>query len=449
VTGSVSLSSDGEQLAFIRNLPDVGEDAVFIADTSGGAERKIAARKLPNFFRSLCWSPDKTRLIAGAGSFVPTYNSYLVELPLNGGNENQFSQQTWLFIGDIAWVSDRKGLVFDASDHESTSVDSKQLWFVSYPEGEANRITNDLNNYDGVSVTSDSRRLVTLQSETTGNIWLANTSDQGPTQLTIGSGRVDGHGGVAWTADGQIVYSSQASGQMDLWIMKADGSNQRQITTNSRNNHHPAVTPDGRYIVFTSDRRGTPNIWRVDIDGSNPKQLTSGSGETNPNCTPDGKGVVYTLLGAGKPTVWRVSIDGGAPQQLINDYATTPATSPDGKSIACLYQEDQQNSRLKLAIFPIEGGHALRTFEVAGLPGDSSTWPPINWSSDSRAISYVVTSGGTSNIWSQPITGEPAKQLTNFKSDRIFAFAWSRDGKQLMYSRGTVSSDVVLISNFQ
>jgi len=449
VSGSVSLSPDGAQLAFIRNLPDVSEDAVFIANTNGEDERKIAARKLPNFFRALCWLPDKTKVVAAAGSFVPKYNSYLVELPLNGGNEKQLTQRTWLFMGDIAWVADSKGFVFTASDQESGSIDTKQLWFVSYPDGDAHRITNDLNNYNGVSVTGDSRRLVTLQAGTTGNIWLANAGDLNrSTQLTIGSGRVDGHDGVAWTTDGQIVYSSQASGDMDLWIMKADGSNQRQLTSSSRNNHHPVITPDGRYIVFTSDRAGTPNIWRLDIDGSNPKQLTSGSGETSPRCTPNGKWVVYTLLGAGKPTIWRVSIEGGAPQQLINAYATAPAMSPDGKSIACFYRDEQVNSRVKLALFSIEGGQPVRTFDVAGLPADSAILTPLDWASDNRAISYVVTSGGVSNLWTQPISGDPAKQFTNFKADRIFAFAWSGDGKQLIYSRGSVSSDVVLISNF-
>ncbi|PWT88640.1 MAG: hypothetical protein C5B55_12750 [Blastocatellia bacterium] len=449
VTRSVSLSPDGQQVAFIRNLPDVGEDAVFIANTSGGAERKIASRKLPNFFHSICWLPDQTKLVAAAGSFVPTYNSYLVELPVGGGSEKQISQQTWLSMGDITYVPESKGLIFAASDQESGGMDSKQLWYVSYPRGEAHRVTNDLNNYNGISVTGDSRRLVTLQTETTGNIWVSNSGDSAQaTQLTVGTARVDGRDGLAWTRDGQIVYSSQANGEMDLWIMKGDGSNKRQVTSNSRNNHHPVVTADDRYIVFTSDRAGTPNIWRVDIDGSNPKQLTSGSGEATPYCTPDGKWVIYTLPGAGKPTIWRVSIEGGAPQQLINAYATSPASSADGRSIACFYRDEQVNSRIKLAIFNSEGGQPFHTFEISGMPSDSASWPPIAWTNDSRAVNYVVTVGGVSNIWTQPISGEAARQSTSFKSDRIFAFAWSRDGKQLAYSRGNVSSDVVLISNF-
>jgi Tol biopolymer transport system component len=60
-------------------------------------------------------------------------------------------------------------------------------------------------------------------------------------------------------------------------------------------------------------------------------------------------------------------------------------------------------------------------------------------------LTYVETRAGVSNIWSKPIDGGPAKQLTNFKSDRIFLHDWSSDGKRLALARGAWSSDVVLI----
>ena len=64
-----------------------------------------------------------------------------------------------------------------------------------------------------------------------------------------------------------------------------------------------------------------------------------------------------------------------------------------------------------------------------------------------KALDYLLT-GGASNIWRQALAGGPPKQITNFKSDLIFSFDWSRDGKQLALARGATSSDVILISNF-
>jgi serine/threonine protein kinase/Tol biopolymer transport system component len=449
VTSAVAMSRDGQKIAFIRKVADMGEDVLFVADANGGNERRIAARKLPNFFGAVTWSPEGNSLVCAAGSFVPTYNTYLVEIRVDDPKEKPVGNQTWPSLGEIAWLPDASGVVVTAADYDSSGPEARQLWYVSYPSGEARRITNDLNNYNEISLTSDSKRVVTIQSTSTCNLWLANSSDWNePNQVTTGS-KLDGHEGVDFMSTSQLVYSSSVTGKLDLWIANIDASNQRQLTVNAGNNRHPVVTRDGRYVIFESDRAGTANIWRIDIDGTNPIRLTSGSGESDPDVTPDGKWVVYTLLGAGRPTVWRVSIDGGAPEQIINKYTTKPVVSPDGKAIACFYGEEQPNTRIKLAIFNIDGGNPIRTFDtqLADVTGWSDS--TLHWSADGRALTYVLTAGDTSNLRSQPISGESSKQLTNFKANRIFSFDWSPDGKQMIISRGTVTSDVVLMSNFR
>ncbi len=74
---------------------------------------------------------------------------------------------------------------------------------------------------------------------------------------------------------------------------------------------------------------------------------------------------------------------------------------------------------------------------------------PIRWTHDGSALTYIVNRGGVSNIWIQPLDGSPARQLTDFKSDRIFSFDWSRDGKWLALSRGPEQRDVVVMSDFK
>ncbi len=61
----------------------------------------------------------------------------------------------------------------------------------------------------------------------------------------------------------------------------------------------------------------------------------------------------------------------------------------------------------------------------------------------------MKTSGGVSNIWRRPLDGGEPKQVTSFTSDRITAFAVSRDGKRLALARGTTTSDVVLIKDLK
>jgi Tol biopolymer transport system component len=87
------------------------------------------------------------------------------------------------------------------------------------------------------------------------------------------------------------------------------------------------------------------------------------------------------------------------------------------------------------------------TLPVTAIGSDGQVW--VRWMPDGRALTYVDNRGGIANIWSLPLNGGEPKPLTDFKSDQIFAFAWSRDGKQLVCSRGVVTSDVVLITDFK
>ena len=84
---------------------------------------------------------------------------------------------------------------------------------------------------------------------------------------------------------------------------------------------------------------------------------------------------------------------------------------------------------MRLAVIPFEGGQPAKTFDL----------PPtfhrggLRWTPDGHAIAYTARRDGASNIWAQPLDGGAPKQLTSFKSDEIFRFDWSRDGKQLTW----------------
>ena len=62
---------------------------------------------------------------------------------------------------------------------------------------------------------------------------------------------------------------------------------------------------------------------------------------------------------------------------------------------------------------------------------------------------YTEDRGGVTNIWRVALDGGKPVKLTDFKDGIIRSLAWSRDGQQLAISRGTQTSDVVLISNFR
>ncbi|MFN2493929.1 MAG: TolB family protein, partial [Pyrinomonadaceae bacterium] len=151
--------------------------------------------------------------------------------------------------------------------------------------------------------------------------------------------------------------------------------------------------------------------------------------------------IVYSTA-SGKRTVWKMPAGGGEPVQLTDKISRVPTVSPDGKLVAYFYRDE--NAPWRLAVAPLEGGEPLKTFAVPRTFIRMSRWTP-----DGRAVAYIDTRGGVSNILAQPLDGGKPKQLTDFKVDRIFRFDFSRDGKQLALSRGTIINDVVLIKDFK
>jgi Tol biopolymer transport system component len=327
-------------------------------------------------------------------------------------------------------MPDGSRLIFSA--RESIGSPS-QIWYLSYPGGETHRLTNDLNDYVGVSLSSDPAVLITVQSENVSNIWVApNNNPRQAHQIT--TGKLDGTQGLSWTPDGKIVYAAGASGRWDLWIADPHRTSPKQLTADAGNNLSPSVSPDGHYIAFVSDRTGSRHIWRIDIDGSNARQLTNDKGEWNPQFLPDSQGVLYETTTAG---FWKVPIDGGQP--LLQVSVSTSAgmvISPDGKWVAASYWEPAAR---KTAIYSVEGNTPQKILDILTVF--------TRWTPDGHALASIENNNST--IMIHGIDDGSRKQLIDVAPDRIFSFAWSRDGKQLALARGRVSKDVVLITNFK
>ena len=435
----VTLSPDGKRMAFLRGYPADGQSALIVAKADGASEQKLAIRKDPDFFSGAedapAWSPDGTIIACPAGT-TGADGSYMgvLEVRVQDGSAKLLTPQRWWRIRRMAWLRDGRGLVFAGQEQES---DPAQLWYLSYPAGEVRRITNDLNDYRSVSLTADGTSLVTVQSGLLSSIWIAPNGDTQHAK-DIRANNADGVEGMSWTPDGRLVYTSRASGHSDIWMMDQDGGNQKQLTADGSNNKWPVASADGRYIIFMSDRAGLQSIWRMEINGNNPKELTVGGSGWQPDCSPDSQWVIYRT-GFGNHTLWKVSIDGGEPVQVNDKASSRPAISPDGKWIACAYFGPEG---IKTAVYPFAGGEPVRILDVSS-PGFYVRWTP-----DGLALAHIDRQTQR-NIVSQPVDGGPPKPLTDFQADRIFRFAWSRDGKQLALVRGNVTSDVVLIRNFR
>ncbi|MGH9874293.1 MAG: protein kinase domain-containing protein [Pyrinomonadaceae bacterium] len=445
IAGAITLSPDGKQIAFVRANRSPDETTLIVANADGAEEKKLAAHKFPDAFLTgggPAWSPDGS--IIACGYFNRTGGTYrnVLAVRVADGTEQPITSLRWggQTGQRVAWLADNTGVLATGAEQGGSLP---QIWYLPWPGVEGRHVTNDLNGYAGLTLTADSGTLSAVRSERAINLWIAPNGDASRTrQISFGAEREDGIAGLSWTPDGKIVYRSQAGGNENVWIMAADGRGNQQLSANASINIDPAVSPDGRYVVWSSRRAHNTNLWRMDIDGSNLKQLTSGVGERGPQISLDGKWVLYWV--AGDLALFKIPIDGGDPARVTDKVASMPVFSPDGKLIACNYL-DQASGQYKIAVIPFDGGSPIRSLDVPS----PSYFRPLQWTPDGRAIAFIRNSNGVSNIWTQPLDGSAQKQLTDFKDQRIFNFAWSRDGKQLALSRGVLNSDVVLITGFK
>ena len=450
--GPVSFSPDGKQFVLVRgNYPNPGESALVIANIDGSGERNLAIKKSPQrftpiFFTGPSWSPDG-KIIAST-VFTVGGRSKVIGFSIADGSEKELTSESWQFAARVQWLRDMSGVMVVAGDSAASSM----LWIVNYPDGRTRRVTNDLNAYRSIALTEDGKKLVSVQSLGLVNLWVVPDGDASKATRSS-TGNVSSFfsltgSNVSWTPDGSIVYVSNEGGSAGIWITDREGRNRRQLTSNNGTNVSPAVSADGRYVVFGLWQDGKRNLWRINLDGSNPVKLTSGLADSFPTLSPDSRWVVYTTYEGAKPTLWKVSIDGGTPVQITDHVAIVASVSPDGKYIAYTYPEssDPFAPGNRIAVMPFDGGPNVRTFEV---PASGTVTTVLQWAADGKSVFYSVNANNVSNIWSQSIDGGPPKQVTDFKELLITGFSWSRDGKQLACTRGTLVRDAVLITDLK
>jgi serine/threonine protein kinase len=443
VDSPVAFSPDGKRIVFKRNNQTPGESALFTANADGSGEQKLVAREIPyEFTNAPAWSPDGKMIACPVQHYMADKaERFVVTIDAETGAMQRLTPQNFYGMGKIAWLADGSGLVARASE-TSAEFFNAQIWFVSYPDGKAQRITNDLNHYDTISLTKDSRTMAAVRVDKKFAIWLLPDGDSNRArQISANPANMDGFDTLSFMPDGRIVFYSHASGQDAIWIMNPDGTNRKQLTDDSSSNYSGVASPDGRYIVFVSEREGKKEtLFRMDADGSNQKPI--GSGVLPGEFTPDGKWFIAESH-AGQWHIVKIPVDGGEPVRLTEEgiRVTRPEVSPDGKFFSCHYKEPDKP--WKAAIIPIEGGKPVKILDIPQTAIPSELCPGLLWSPGGRTLTFR---DGMMNLWLLPLDGSAPRQLTNFNSDSIFWYAWSPDGKTLAVTRGNSTSDVVLMS---
>lgn len=146
----------------------------------------------------------------------------------------------------------------------------------------------------------------------------------------------------AWSADGQLLaYSKQEIRQHPkIYIYDVSRQTRHLVVDSEGSNLSPSFSPDGQKLLYSSTVGGNADIYEMRLDNGNTRQLTTlPSTEVQPSYVSDGQGFVYTSdkKSAGRPRIYRYDFATQSSTQITTkDYAASPQLSRDGQRLAYL-----------------------------------------------------------------------------------------------------------------
>jgi Tol biopolymer transport system component len=240
----------------------------------------------------------------------------------------------------------------------------------------------------------------------------------------------------AFSPDGQwIIFSSNRSGNLDLWKLSPATGALRRITEDAADDWDPAFTPDGKSIIWSTSRAGHFEIWICAADGTGARQVSNdGFDAENPTATPDGRFIVYNSGNPEKSGIWKIRSDGSEATRIVPGTWSTPEVSPDGTFVAFRTSTEPRSVR----VARIDDGEVQRF--VIDAPGGAQNGRP-RWMPDGKALAFTASDGhGGRVILVQGFapgqdTAATRRPLAAFEAGALIeSFGISPDGRRAIVS---------------
>jgi Tol biopolymer transport system component len=446
------FSPDGRQIVFLRQRADAAgmSSVVGLAAADGSRLRELA--RLPSgAFVHPRWSPDG-RTVAATQS--PLQLGEPTVIALVGADDGQVRLLpppggTSVWPGGLAWAGNDRIL---CSQPESvvgaqTGIGSRIVALELGPRRERALLYSPANIllFDAlapgrlvleVRSLRQNLRLVPLGLPQPG-AWLTrgNSTDRQPVPSPDGA---------------QIVFSSNRSGNLDLWTQSRTTGALRRLTDDPAQDSDPAFTPDGR-LLWSSNRGGHFEVWLAEADGAGARQVTrDGVDAENPVATPDGRSLLYASGNPAARGLFKVDLDGRGASRVVSGNLMLPEGSPDGRFVA--FVSDQGSERAALRVVRLADGGA--TGFVLPLPawsaGGTIDHGRCRWTPDGRALAYIDRAEhGACSVFIQDFAEAgprgPRRLLADMGPDLdAESLAFSPDGSQLIVSFREQLDDLML-----
>jgi Tol biopolymer transport system component len=246
-----------------------------------------------------------------------------------------------------------------------------------------------------------------------------------------------------WSLDGsKVAFQSNRGGKLyQVYVMDADGANERRVSAEGVDDRHPSWSPTGTALAVDSGSESVREIWTVDLATGARTQVTKlGTIATFPSWSPDGKQLSFYSYRGGVLDLWAVGVDGSNPKQLTRGLASEQQQqctfachaapfSPDGNRLAYATTGRSEVWTMRAS----DGGDAQRVSPEADASGSHF---PI-YLADGRLLyvtEHVTPGQAWTDVWSVRPDGSEPRQPVMQDVQAQGPFAISADGQWLLFA---------------
>ncbi|HEY8459512.1 MAG TPA: winged helix-turn-helix domain-containing protein [Blastocatellia bacterium] len=254
----------------------------------------------------------------------------------------------------------------------------------------------------------------------------------------------------SWSPDGRMIaYSSDRSGNLDIWVRLVSDGNPIRVTTSEAHDWQPDWAPEGNLLAFRSERDGG-GLFVMPVFGGKERKVSSFG--SYPHWSPDGRQILFYSSPLREetveiPKVYVVGLDGQAPREAMSDVLPQfeyfrVAWSPDGKHIS-IWGWHRKRGNWEFWTVPLDGGppaiSEIDSKVEERIREASVTFSNFVWSPSGRALYFEGTSQTVKNLWKVEVEPRsrrwiagPERLTTGAGLDRDIAI--SPDGRKLAFT---------------
>lgn len=261
-------------------------------------------------------------------------------------------------------------------------------------------------------------RYISFSSNQSGNadIYIIDINGENLRNITD---RRTNEADATWSPDGRfLAYSSDQNGNFDIYVMDIETGKNRRLIQDPGVDACAAWSPDGQWIAFCSNRSGSFEIYKIDVRGKNLQRLTRlPGGNTGPAWSPDSQEIIFNSFrrnkeGFREQFLYVMSADGKNLRQFLKVAAGGAAWSPDGSQIIFSTTRDDADGEDTFDLFTIDlNNQGLRQLTHGPKWELDSAWSP-----DGQWITFEARTprqNKTSAIYVMEAAGGEPRQLTD------------------------------------